>query len=518
MNLNILTAFFMLILYCLHDSLTNSYKNDKIHFINNSEVLFMPENKDSYISPFSTRYASREMQHIFSENFKFRTWRKLWIALAKSEKELGLNITDEQIAELEAHAEDINYDVANAREKEVRHDVMSHVYAYGVQCPKAEPIIHLGATSCYVGDNTDIIILREASKIILKKSAQVVKNLSEFADKYKLLPCLAYTHLQPAQLTTVGKRATLWLNELITDIKNLEYQLSNLKLLGSKGTTGTQASFLELFDGDGEKVVKLENLIAKYMGFDACVPVSGQTYSRKVDYYFMSVLSGFAQSSYKFANDLRILQSFEEIEEPFGASQIGSSAMPYKRNPMRCERICALARYVMCDVTNLAMTSSTQWFERTLDDSANKRISVSEAFLAIDAILDIYINVTSGLVVYDKVITHRVMEKLPFMATENIMMESVKRGGDRQKLHEIIRVHSHEASAKVKLEGGQNDLIDRIASDPDIPLDKDEIMSQLNPAGYIGRCVEQVDRFIKDYADPIIKKYYCENIVSELSV
>ena len=316
----------------------------------------------------------------------------------------------------------------------------------------------------------------------------------------------------------MGKRATLWLNELITDIENLEYQLSNLKLLGSKGTTGTQASFLELFDGDGEKVVKLENLIAKYMGFDTCVPVSGQTYSRKVDYYFMSVLSGFAQSSYKFANDIRILQSFEEIEEPFGASQIGSSAMPYKRNPMRCERICALARYVMCDVTNLAMTSSTQWFERTLDDSANKRISVSEAFLAIDAILDIYINVTSGLVVYDKVITRRVMEKLPFMATENIMMESVKRGGDRQKLHEIIRVHSHEASAKVKLEGGQNDLIDRIASDPDIPLDKDEIISQLNPVGYIGRCVEQVDGFIKDYANPIIEKYYCENIVSELSV
>ena len=478
----------------------------------------MSDNKNLYTSPLSTRYASEEMQHIFSENFKFRTWRKLWIALAKSEKELGLNITDEQIAELEAHADDINYDVAEAREKEVRHDVMSHVYAYGMQCPKAQPIIHLGATSCYVGDNTDVIILREASKIILKKAAQVVKNLSAFSEEYKALPCLAYTHLQPAQLTTVGKRATLWINELIMDINNLEYQLSDLKLLGSKGTTGTQASFLELFDGDHEKVVKLEKLIANFMGFKDCVPVSGQTYSRKVDYYFLSVLSGFAQSAYKFANDLRILQSFEEIEEPFGAKQIGSSAMPYKRNPMRSERICALARYIMCDVTNLAMTSSTQWFERTLDDSANKRLAVSEAFLALDAILNIYINVTSGLVVYDKVITRRVMEKLPFMATENIMMESVKRGGDRQELHEIIRVYSHEAAAKVKLEGGQNDLIDRISNDKKIPLNKEEILSHLNPSKYIGRSVEQVSEFIENYAKPIIDKYCSEEIVTELNV
>lgn len=478
----------------------------------------MSEIKNSYVSPLSTRYASEEMQYIFSENFKFKTWRKLWIALAKAEKELGLNITDEQICELEAHADDINYDVAEEYEKSVRHDVMSHVYAYGVQCPKAEPIIHLGATSCYVGDNTDIVILREASHIVLKKAAQVVKNLSEFATKYKSLPCLAYTHLQPAQLTTVGKRATLWLNEIIMDINNLEYQLSNLKLLGSKGTTGTQASFMELFDGDSQKVVKLESLIAEYMGFDACVPVSGQTYSRKIDCNFVSVLSGFAQSAYKFANDLRLLQSFEEIEEPFGSKQIGSSAMPYKRNPMRCERICALSRYIMCDVTNLAMTSSTQWFERTLDDSANKRLAVSEAFLALDAVLNIYINVTAGLVVYDKVITRRVMEKLPFMATENIMMESVKRGADRQKIHEIIRVHSHEASAKVKLEGKANDLIDRIADDSKIPLTKDEILKQIDPDKYIGRSVEQVENFISDFCNPIINKYCSENIISELNV
>lgn len=478
----------------------------------------MTSDKDKYISPFSTRYASPEMQQVFSENFKFRTWRRLWIALAKAEKELGLNITDEQIAELEAHKDDINYDVAEAREKEVRHDVMSHVYAYGKQCPKAEPIIHLGATSCYVGDNTDVIILREASKIILKKAAQVVKNLSEFAEKYKSLPCLAYTHLQPAQLTTVGKRAALWIYELTQDIENLDFQLSRLKLLGSKGTTGTQASFMELFGGDEEKVKKSEKIIAREMGFDACVPVSGQTYSRKVDAYFLSALSGFAQSAYKFSNDMRLLQSFEEMEEPFEKSQIGSSAMPYKRNPMRCERISALARYVIADSVNPAVTAGTQWFERTLDDSANKRIAVSEAFLAVDAILNIYINVTSGLVVYDKVINRRVMEKLPFMATENIMMESVKRGGDRQELHEIIRVYSHEAAAKVKLEGGRNDLIDRIAADERIPLTREEILAELDPKKYIGRCVSQVEEFIAGTVKPVLEKYYNGPVASELKV
>ena len=478
----------------------------------------MQSSKDSYISPLSTRYASPEMQHIFSENFKFRTWRRLWIALAKAEKQLGLNITDEQIAEMEANRDNINYDVAEAREREVRHDVMSHVYAFGVQCPKAEPIIHLGATSCYVGDNTDIVILREASRIIMKKAAQVLKNLSEFALKYKALPCLAYTHLQPAQLTTVGKRATLWMNELVTDINNLEYQLSNLKLLGSKGTTGTQASFMELFGGDEEKVKKLEELIAKELEFESCVPVSGQTYSRKTDFYFLSVLSGFAQSAYKFSNDMRILQSFEEMEEPFGKSQIGSSAMPYKRNPMRCERISALSRYVITDALNPAMTAGTQWFERTLDDSANKRIAVAEAFLAVDAILNIYINVTSGIVVYDRVIARRIMEKLPFMATENIMMESVKRGGDRQQLHEIIRVYSHKAAAKVKLEGGTNDLIDLIADDERIPLTKEEILSELDPAKYIGRSVSQTEEFVKNIAEPLLDRYYKEPVNSVLNV
>ena len=428
--------------------------------------------RDKYMSPFSTRYASPEMQAVFSDNFKFRTWRRLWIALARAEKELGLPITDAQIAELEAHADDINYDVAEAREREVRHDVMSHVYAYGKQCPSAEPIIHLGATSCYVGDNTDIIILREASRIILKKAAQVLANLSDFAEKYKSMPCLAYTHLQPAQLTTVGKRATLWMNELVMDTQNLEFQLSTLKLRGAKGTTGTQASFMELFGGDEKKIARLEELIAHEMGFDSCVPVSGQTYSRKVDAYFLSVMSGFAQSAYKFSNDMRILQSFEEMEEPFESTQIGSSAMPYKRNPMRCERISALARYVITDAQNPALTASTQWFERTLDDSANRRISVAESFLGVDAILNIYINVTSKMVVYDKVIRRRVMEKLPFMAIENIMMESVKRGGDRQELHEIFRVYSHEAARRVKLEGGENDLIDRIAADERVPLSR----------------------------------------------
>ena len=474
--------------------------------------------KDNYISPLSTRYASAEMQFVFSENFKFRTWRRLWISLAKAEQKLGLNISDEQIAELEAFKDDINYEVAEAREKVVRHDVMSHVYAYGKQCPKAEPIIHLGATSCYVGDNTDVIILREASEIVLKKAAQVVKNLSEFAEKYKAMPALAYTHLQPAQLTTVGKRATLWINELVMDIENLQFQIDNLKLLGSKGTTSTQASFMELFDGDEEKIKRMEQLIAEDMGFKACVPVSGQTYSRKVDSYFLSALSGFAQSAYKFANDLRILQSFEEMEEPFEKNQIGSSAMPYKRNPMRSERICALARYVIIDSLNPGFTSATQWFERTLDDSANKRLSVAEAFLAVDAILNIYMNVSSNLVVYEKVVTRRVMEKLPFMATENIMMESVKRGGDRQELHEIIRVHSHAAAAKVKLEGGQNDLIDRIAEDERIPLTKEEILSQLDPKKYIGRSVSQVEEFIREVSAPVIERYHSAELEGELKV
>lgn len=478
----------------------------------------MANNKDSYISPLSTHYASAEMQHIFSENFKFRTWRRLWIALAHAEQTLGLDITDEQIAEMDAHKDDIDYAVAEAREKEVRHDVMAHVYAFGKQCPKAEPIIHLGATSCYVGDNTDVIILREASQLLLRKAAQVLRNLVAFAEQYKALPCLAYTHLQPAQLTTVGKRATLWMYELTQDIENLEFQLERLRLLGSKGTTGTQASFMELFAGDEEKVRRLEQLIAEEMGFAACVPVSGQTYSRKVDAYFLSVLSGFAQSAYKFSNDMRLLQSFEEMEEPFEAHQIGSSAMPYKRNPMRSERISSLARYVIADSLNPAMTAGTQWFERTLDDSANKRISVSEAFLAVDAILNIYINITQGLVVYDRVVTRRVMEKLPFMATENIMMESVKRGGNRQELHEALRVHSHAAARRVKLEGGANDLIDRIAADPIFPLSREEIVSQLDPALYIGRSVSQVEEFLRGVARPILDRYNGGEIHAELSV
>ena len=478
----------------------------------------MDSSKKKYISPFSTRYASDEMQHVFSEEFKFKTWRRLWIALAKAEKQLGLDITDEQIAEMEKFKDDINYEVAQEREKLVRHDVMSHVYAYGQQCPKAEPIIHLGATSCYVGDNTDVIIMKEASGIILAKAAQVVKNLAEFAEEYKALPCLAYTHLQPAQLTTVGKRATLWMYELISDIEELEHRIKTLKLLGSKGTTGTQASFMELFSGDEEKVKKLEALIAEDMGFKSCVAVSGQTYSRKTDAYFLSVLSGFAQSAYKFSNDLRILQSFEEMEEPFEKNQIGSSAMPYKRNPMRSERISSLARYVICDSLNPAFTAGTQWFERTLDDSANKRISVAEAFLAVDAILNIYINVTGGLVVYDKVIHRRIMEKLPFMATENIMMQAVKKGGNRQELHEKLRVHSHAAAAKVKLEGGKNDLIERIAADDAFPVTLEEIKSELDPKLYIGRSVSQVEEFLAEIAKPVTDKYCKEEIKAVLNV
>ena len=475
-------------------------------------------NHDKYISPLSTRYASDEMQYVFSDNNKFRTWRKLWISLAKAEKACGLNITDEQIAQMEANKDDVDYERAAEWEKKVRHDVMAHIHTFGEQCPKAEPIIHLGATSCYVGDNTDVIILKQASEIVLKKAAAVMKNLAEFAEKYKSLPCLAYTHLQPAQLTTVGKRATLWMYELSMDIAELEHRVSELKMLGSKGTTGTQASFMELFGNDEEKVKKVEELIAADCGFDGVVAVSGQTYSRKVDAYFLSVLSGFAQSAYKFSNDMRLLQSFEEIEEPFGKNQVGSSAMPYKRNPMRCERISALARYVITDSLNPAFTAGTQWFERTLDDSANRRISTSEAFLAIDAILNIYINVTSGMVVYDKVINRRVMEKLPFMATENIMMRAVEAGGDRQELHERLRVHSHAAAANVKLEGKENDLIKRIAEDSAFGLTEEEINTLLLPEKYIGRSVHQTEEFIQDVAQPIIDKYFVGGSESELKV
>ncbi|MBO7738265.1 MAG: adenylosuccinate lyase [Clostridia bacterium] len=475
-------------------------------------------NHDKYISPLSTRYASDEMQYIFSDNNKFRTWRKLWISLAKAEKACGLNITDEQIAQMEANKDDVDYERAAEWERKVRHDVMAHIHTFGEQCPKAEPIIHLGATSCYVGDNTDVIILKQASEIVLKKAAAVMKNLAEFAETYKSLPCLAYTHLQPAQLTTVGKRATLWMYELSMDIAELEHRVKQLKMLGSKGTTGTQASFMELFGNDEEKVKKVEELIAADYGFDGVVAVSGQTYSRKVDAYFLSVLSGFAQSAYKFSNDMRLLQSFEEIEEPFGKNQVGSSAMPYKRNPMRCERISALARYVITDSLNPAFTAGTQWFERTLDDSANRRISTSEAFLAIDAILNIYINVTSGMVVYDKVINRRVMEKLPFMATENIMMRAVEAGGDRQELHERLRVHSHAAAANVKLEGKENDLIKRIAEDSAFGLTEEEINTLLLPEKYIGRSVHQTEEFINEIADPIIEKYFVGNENSDLKV
>ncbi len=463
--------------------------------------------KERYLSPLSTRYASAEMQYLFSETHKFRTWRRLWIALARAEHRLGLSVTAEQVQELEAHKDDINFADAEARERLVRHDVMSHVYAYGLQCPNAAGIIHLGATSCYVGDNTDILIMRDAAQLVLKKAAQVLRRLSAFSMQYRAVPALAYTHLQPAQLTTVGKRATLWMYELTQDIEDLEYRVGKLLLLGSKGTTGTQASFLELFDGDEDKVKALEDMIAAEMGVAGCVPVSGQTYSRKVDANMLSALSGIAQSAYKFANDLRILQSFEEVEEPFEKNQIGSSAMPYKRNPMRCERICALARYVMTDALNPALTASTQWFERTLDDSANRRISVAEAFLAVDAILNIYINVTAGLVVYDKVIERRVMEKLPFMATENIMMRAVKRGGNRQELHEAIRVHSHAAAARVKLEGGENDLIKRIAEDPLFDVTEDEIRAVLDPSLYIGRSVTQTEEFNRDIVAPILARY-----------
>ena len=461
---------------------------------------------NTYESPLNSRYASKEMQYLFSPDKKFTTWRKLWIALAEAEKELGLNITDEQIAELKAHADDINYDVAKAREKEVRHDVMSHVYAYGVQCPKAKGIIHLGATSCYVGDNTDIIIMTEAMQLIKKKLVNVINELAKFAMEYKDMPTLGFTHFQAAQLTTVGKRASLWLHELLMDYQDVEFQLSKAKLLGSKGTTGTQASFLDLFDGDHDKVKKMDKLIAEKMGYEDVYPVSGQTYSRKLDSQMLSVLSGIAQSAYKFSNDIRLLQHLKEIEEPFEKSQIGSSAMAYKRNPMRSERISSLARYVIADTINPAITASTQWFERTLDDSANKRISVAEAFLATDAILEIYLNVVDGLVVYPKVIENRIMSELPFMATENIMMEAVKNGGDRQELHEKIRVHSMEAGKQVKVEGKPNDLIERIIADETFNIDEEKLRSVLKPENYIGRAPEQTEEFIRDYIMPIIEE------------
>ncbi len=460
-----------------------------------------------YETPLSSRYASKYMLELFSADTRYQTWRRLWVALARAEMELGLPVTQEQVDELAAHLTDIDYDCVKAREKEVRHDVMAHVYAFGKQCPKAEPIIHLGATSCYVGDNADVLALREASKIVLKKAAQVLRNLRAFAVKYRALPCLGYTHLQPAQLTTVGKRATLWMYELASDIEELEHRLDKLLLLGSKGTTGTQASFLELFGGDHEKVKKLDRMIADDLGFPGTVAVSGQTYSRKVDANFLAVLSGFAQSAYKFANDLRILQSFEEIEEPFESHQIGSSAMPYKRNPMRCERISALARYVIVDSLNPAFTAGTQWFERTLDDSANKRISVPEAFLATDAILELYINVVSGLVVYPKMIEKHLLAELPFMATENIMMAAVKKGGDRQELHEKIRVHSMDAGKVVKVEGKENDLIDRIAADPAFGMTKEEILAHMKPENFVGRAPKQVEEFVENEVKPIIERY-----------
>ena len=461
---------------------------------------------DRYISPFETRYASKEMQYIFSEDNKFKTWRRLWIALAKAEKAQGLNITQEQIDELEKYKDDINYDVAVAREKECRHDVMSHVYAYGVQCPGAKGIIHLGATSCYVGDNTDILVMKEALEVVRRKLLNVMALLAKFAREYKDMPALAYTHLQPAQLTTVGKRAALWLHELYLDYEELCRRMESLALLGSKGTTGTQASFVELFEGDGAKIKAVEQTIAEEMGLPRVVPVSGQTYSRKVDYNVLSTLSGIAQSAMKFGNDLRLLANFKEMEEPFEKNQIGSSAMPYKRNPMRCERICALARYVMVDVLNPAFTAGTQWFERTLDDSANKRVAVAEAFLATDAILNILINVCDGLVVYPKVVRARIMAELPFMASENIMMSAVKKGGDRQELHEKIRVYAQQAAKVVKEEGGKNDLIERICADESFGLNADEIEAILRPEDFTGRSAEQVEEFLTDIIEPILKE------------
>ena len=459
---------------------------------------------DRYVSPLSERYASKEMQYIFSPDMKFRTWRKLWIALAETEKELGLNITQEQIDELKAHAEDINYEVARERERQVRHDVMSHVYAYGVQCPKAKGIIHLGATSCYVGDNTDIIVMTEALKLVRKKLVNVIAELAAFADKYKAQPTLAFTHFQPAQPTTVGKRATLWTQEFLLDLEDLEYVLSTMKLLGSKGTTGTQASFLELFDGDQETIDKIDPMIAEKMGFKECYPVSGQTYSRKVDTRVANILAGIAASAHKMSNDIRLLQHLKEVEEPFEKSQIGSSAMAYKRNPMRSERIASLSRYVMVDALNPAITSATQWFERTLDDSANKRLSIPEGFLAIDGILDLCLNVVDGLVVYPKVIEKHMMAELPFMATENIMMDAVKAGGDRQELRERIRELPIEAAKTVKVEGKDKNLLELIAADPAFNLTLEDLQKSMDPTKYVGRAKEQTEKFVSKVVQPIL--------------
>ncbi|MCI8663226.1 MAG: adenylosuccinate lyase [Hungatella sp.] len=461
---------------------------------------------DRYKSPLSERYASRQMQYIFSPDMKFKTWRKLWIALAETEKELGLPITQEQIDELKAHKDDINYDVAKERERQVRHDVMSHVYAYGQQCPKAKGIIHLGATSCYVGDNTDIIIMTDALKLVRRKLINVMAELAKFADQYKNQPTLAFTHFQPAQPTTVGKRATLWLHDLYLDLEDLDYVISTMKMLGSKGTTGTQASFLELFDGDHDKCRRADEIIASKMGFDSCYPVSGQTYSRKVDTRVLNVLAGIAQSAHKFSNDVRLLQHLKEVEEPFEKNQIGSSAMAYKRNPMRSERIASLANYVMSDVMNPMLVASTQWFERTLDDSANKRLSIPEGFLAVDGILDLYLNVVDGLVVYPKVIEKHFMAELPFMATENIMMDAVKAGGDRQELHEKIRQLSMEAGKNVKEKGLDNNLLELIAADPAFGLSMDELKKAMEPKRYVGRAPEQVEEFLREVIGPVLKK------------
>jgi len=463
--------------------------------------------KNTYENPLCSRYASEEMQYIFSPDKKFTTWHRLWIALARAEMKLGLPITQEQIDEMEAHADEVDYEYAAQKEKELRHDVMAHVHAFGKQCPKAMPIIHLGATSCYVGDNTDIILMRDGLKLIRAELVNVIARLSDFADRYKNLPTLGFTHFQPAQLTTVGKRASLWINDLLTDLDEIDYRISTLKLLGSKGTTGTQASFLELFDGDHAKCIELERLIAEEMGFEACLPVSGQTYSRKTDAAVLSTLSGIAQSAGKFATDMRLLSHLKELEEPFESNQIGSSAMPYKRNPMRCERICSLSRYVIADALNPAMTEYNQWFERTLDDSANKRISVPEAFLAVDAVLGIYHNVASGIRVYEKVIEKHIDEELPFMATENIMMDAVKKGGNRQELHERIRIHSIAAGAVVKEQGLPNDLIGRIAADPVFGLTEEEINANLDPRNYIGRAPQQVSEFLENHVVPVLKKY-----------
>jgi len=460
---------------------------------------------DNYTSPLSERYASKEMQYIFSQEMKFRTWRRLWIALAETEQELGLSITDEQLDELRAHKDDINFEVAKEREKLVRHDVMSHVYAYGVQCPKAKGIIHLGATSCYVGDNTDIILMREALQLVRKKLINVIAELASFAEKYKDLPTLAFTHFQPAQPTTVGKRATLWAQEFMMDLEDLDYVLGSLKLLGSKGTTGTQASFQELFDGDQETIDKIDPMIASKLGFSGCYPVSGQTYSRKVDTRVMNVVAGIAASATKMSNDIRLLQHLKEVEEPFEKNQIGSSAMAYKRNPMRSERIASISRYIMVDALNPAITSATQWFERTLDDSANKRLSIAEGFLAIDGVLDLCLNVVDGLVVYDKVITKRLMSELPFMATENIMMDAVKKGGDRQELHERIRQLSMEAGANVKQRGLENNLLELIAADETFGLTLEELQATMDPAKYVGRAPLQVESYLKNCVKPVLE-------------